>query len=218
MKKVAVIHTSLAVYENMDKQLRQTISDVEIHNIIDEQMLNDVIRSGGVTPEIMHRMSMYVNAAVDMGADVILNACSSVGGAFDVARQQVSVPTLRIDEPMAEQAVLSGKRIAVYGTVATTLKPSVQLILDMAKRMDKDVEVNPYLIDGAFQVLAVEKNPEKHNRMVLDKILQTHAEYDVLVLAQASMAVLIPQIGDLGKPVLYSMASGVEGVRKMLEQ
>lgn len=135
MKKVAVIHTSLAVYENMDKQLRQTIPDVEIHNIIDEQMLNDVIRSGGVTPEIMHRMSMYVNAAVDMGADVILNACSSVGEAFDVARQHVSVPTLRIDEPMAEHAVLSGKRIAVYGTVATTLKPSVQLNLDMAKRI-----------------------------------------------------------------------------------
>ena len=82
--------------------------------------------------------------------------------------------------------------------------------------MGKPVTVETYLIDGAFQILTVEKDPEAHNRMVLDKIIETHAVHDVIVLAQASMAVLIPQLGDLDKPVLYSLVSGIEGVRQVL--
>lgn len=216
MKKVAVIHTSLAINQSVDRQLRQAIPDVEIHNIIDEQMLNDVIRNGGITPEIVRRMCMYVSIASDMGVDIILNACSSVGDAFDLARQQTRTPTQRIDEPMAEQAVMAGSRIAVYGTVATTLEPSARLIRRTAERMGKPVTVETYLIDGAFQILTVEKDPEAHNCMVLDKIIETHAVHDVIVLAQASMAVLIPQLGDLDKPVLYSLVSGIEGVRQVL--
>ena len=56
MKKVAVIHTSLAIHRSVDDALRMQIPDVEIHNIIDEQMLNDVVKHNGVTPDIIARM------------------------------------------------------------------------------------------------------------------------------------------------------------------
>lgn len=216
MKKIAVIHTSLAIRERVDHELKGQISDVEIHNIIDEHMLQDVIDSGGINPTIVQRMCLYVNAAQSMGVDIILNACSSVGEAFDVARQQASIPTVRIDEPMAEQAVALGTNIAVYGTVMTTLAPSCELIKRTAEQLHRAAKVTPYLIDGAFKVLAEEKNPEKHNQMVLEKVYATHDAHDVIVLAQASMAILVPEMQGLEKPVLFNLESGIERIRSML--
>ena len=191
MKKIAVIHTSLAIRDGVDAELRNTMPDCCIYNIIDERMLQDVVDHSGVYPAIFHRMSLYVSAAEAMGVDAILNACSSVGEAFDMARKTTAIPTFRIDEPMAQLAVNSGKRIAVYGTVATTLKPSSALIRRLASEQGKEVTVDSILIDGAFDVLAKEKNPEKHNNMVMERIKATHQNYDVIVLAQASMTILV---------------------------
>lgn len=213
-KKIAVIHTSLAVLEPIDRQIREEFPDADIHNIIDQRILQDVIDNGGINTSVVKRMCLYIQAAEAMGADVVLNACSSVGEAFDVACRLVDIPAMKIDDPMARLAVEQGTSIGVYGTVPTTLAPSCRLIERTAKEVGKEVQVVPHLVEGAFQVLAEEKDPEKHNEMVLKEIHATHAAHDVLVLAQASMAVVIPALGDLGKPVLYSLKTGV----KQLEQ
>ena len=39
----------------------------------------------------------------------------------------------------------------------------------------------------------------------------------MLVLAQASMAVLIPHLQDVEQPVLYSLVSGVKRLKELLE-
>lgn len=217
MKRVSVIHTSLAILNSVDRELKRRIPDVEIHNIIDEHLLRDVVEHGGVYPAVVKRMCLYVDAAESMGANVILNACSSVGAAFDIARRQTSIPTVRIDEPMAEQAVALGSDIAVYGTVITTLTPSCDIITRFAKLTGKEVRVTPYLVEGAFEALSQEKNPQKHNEMVLKRIAETHAAHNVIVLAQASMAILIPELKGIGKPILFSLESGVERVKRELE-
>ncbi len=215
-KKIAVIHTSLAIRDSINQQIRKEIPDADIHNIIDERILQDVIDNRGINVSVIKRLCLYVQAAEAMGADAILNACSSVGEAFDIARTLVTIPALKIDEPMAELAVEQGQKIAVYGTVATTLAPSGRLIEATARRMKKEVKIVPYLIEGAFQVLSEEKNPQKHNEMVLSKIMETEKDYDVIVLAQASMAILIPHLKQLGKPVLFSLESGVKRLGQVL--
>ena len=51
--------------------------------------------------------------APQQGADVILSACSSIGGLVVAAQGEVAVPVVRIDGAMAEQAVEMGTVIAV---------------------------------------------------------------------------------------------------------
>lgn len=214
-KKIAVIHTSLAVREKIDNEIKRQIPDADIHNIIDEKILSEVMERGGVDSDITKRMTLYVQAADSMGADIILNACSSVSEAFELASKLTDIPCLKIDQAMAEQAVESGSSIAVYGTVATTLNPSARLIQNVAHDKGKEVTVTPYLINGAFEILQ-EQGPQKHNEMVLAEIRRTHEKHDVIVLAQASMAVLIPEMGNMKKPVLYSVRSGIERLKMML--
>ena len=106
---------------------------------------------------------------------------------------------------MARFAVEKGEKIAVYGTVKTTLEPSARLISRIAEAEKKKVVVDSYLASDAFEALTVEKNQEKHNQILESLIRDTGNQYDVLVLAQASMSVLIPCLADITKPILSSM-------------
>jgi len=72
------------------------------------------------------------------------------------------------------------------------------------------------LVDGALDVLIREKNREKHNALVLEIVKKAEAECDVIVLAQGSMTVLLPELKDIKKPVLTSPRRGVEKARSIL--
>lgn len=216
-RKVAVIHTTLVTCQGIDSRLKRLIPDAEIMNIVDDSLLNDVKKAGGLTKEVTKRLMSYAFAAEDWGAELILNACSSIGEGVNLIRPFLEIPYLKIDEPMARIAVEDGSRIAVYGTVATTLEPSARLIRQTAFGLKKDVAVDTFLAKEAFEALTVEKNQEKHNQILEKLIRETEEDYDVLVLAQASMSVLLPHLIDIRKPILSSMDSGVQAVKTALD-
>lgn len=216
--KIAVIHTTAVTYDSINSRLKALIPNADIMNIVDDSLLGDVKKEGGLTKEVMRRLMIYALEAQDWGAGIILNACSSVGEGVDVIRPLLHVPYMKIDEPMAGEAVAQGRRIAVYGTVKTTLEPSARLIQRTAEAAGKEVTVDSYLAKEAFDALTVEKDQEKHNRILEELVRKTEPDYDVLVLAQASMAVLLPCLSYIQKPILSSMDSGVEAVKAAVER
>lgn len=216
-RKVAVIHTTVVTCDGINSRLKALVPDAEVMNIVDDSLLNDVKKEGMLTKEVTRRLLTYALEAQDWGAELILNACSSVGEGVDVIRLLLKIPYLKIDEPMARIAVEKGEKIAVYGTVKTTLEPSARLISHIAEAEKKKVVVDSYLASDAFEALTVEKNQEKHNQILETLIRDTGKQYDVLVLAQASMSVLIPCLADITKPILSSMDSGVEAAAKALK-
>lgn len=216
-RKVAVIHTTVVTCDGINSRLKALVPDAEVMNIVDDSLLNDVKKEGMLTKEVTRRLLTYALEAQDWGAELILNACSSVGEGVDVIRPLLKIPCLKIDEPMARFAVEKGEKIAVYGTVKTTLEPSARLINRIAEAEKKKVVVDSYLASDAFEALTVEKNQEKHNQILESLIRDTGSQYDVLVLAQASMSVLIPCLADITKPILSSMDSGVEAAAKALK-
>ncbi|RGO82213.1 Asp/Glu/hydantoin racemase [Enterocloster bolteae] len=216
-RKVAVIHTTVVTCDGINSRLKALVPDAEVMNIVDDSLLNDVKKEGMLTKEVTRRLLTYALEAQDWGAELILNACSSVGEGVDVIRLLLKIPYLKIDEPMARSAVEKGEKIAVYGTVKTTLEPSARLISHIAEAEKKKVVVDSYLASDAFEALTVEKNQEKHNQILEALIRDTGKQYDVLVLAQASMSVLIPCLADITKPILSSMDSGVEAAAKALK-
>jgi Asp/Glu/hydantoin racemase len=148
--------------------------------------------------------------------DLILNQCSSVGEAVDVAREMINIPYLKVDEPMAEEAVRIGGKIAVIATVASTLGPSVRLIEKTAKDAGVTLEIKECLVEGAFDILYYQGDKETHNRMTVERIRKEAKTADAIVLAQGSMICLLPQIEDLKVPVLTSPYSGDVRVRDVL--
>jgi len=215
-RQVTIVYTSRVTVPGTLELADEILKDYRVVNIIDDSLLDDVLAAGELTRDVTRRMVQYCLAAEDGGADVILSQCSSVGEAVDVARTMVRVPIVKIDEPMAEEAVRLGPRVAVAATLPTTLDPTCRLIERTAAAMGKQVSISRVLAEGAFDKLRA-GDTATHNRMVMAKLDEVRQQVDVIVLAQGSMAVLVPELQDWGKPVLTSPRLGIERVKQVLE-
>lgn len=214
---VGIIHTSFVSVEDLKALFAEIVPGVGLVNIVDDSLLRDVMAAGCVTPAITRRMCGYAANLEALGVDLILSQCSSVGEAAEIAGRQVSVPVLRIDRPMADEAVRLGTRIAVVATVASTVGPSVRVVKTAALEAGRRVEVREHLVDGALKILLEKKDRELHNRLVLEAVRAAEKTSDVIVLAQGSMVVLLPLLADVAVPVLTSPRLAVQRVRGMLE-
>ena len=214
--QVTILYTNQVAVQGTLALTDELLPDARIVNIIDDSLLADVLAAGGLTRKVTRRLCQYALAAEDGGADVILNQCSSVGEAIEVARKLVRVPIVRIDEPMAEEAVVAGPRVAVAATLPTTLDPTCRLIEGTATRLGRKVSITRLLADGAYDLLAT-GDAAGHNAMVMERILVAKEKADVVVLAQGSMAVLLPELADLGVPVLTSPRLGVMRVKEIID-
>lgn len=215
-KRVAVIHTFLYSVEDIKALFKEIIPEVEMINIIDDSLLQEVLAVGHPTPAVIRRMSQYALQAEAMGADLILNQCSSVSEVVDIVKKMISIPYLKIDEPMAEEAVKLGNNIGVVATAHSTLAPTVRLVENTARRLNKQVTVNHCFAEGAYNALLKEGNREKHNKIVLNTIREAAEKNDVVVLAQGSMYPLLPLTKDMKAPILASLRTGIEQIKKVL--
>lgn len=215
--KVVMIHTSPVSLNELKALCSEIIPEAELVNIIDDSLLDEVKKNRGLTPAIISRMCTYVQIANGLEPDLIFNQCSSVGEAFDIAKNCTARKTLKVDEAMAEKAVELGHTIGVIATVASTMLPSCNLVKTKAKEAGKTITVNEYLVDGALDILMKEKNVEKHNQLVLAQIEKAAEENDVVVLAQGSMTSMLPYLDQIKKPVLTSPRLAIERVKQMLK-
>lgn len=213
---LSVLHTGPVTVEPLGRLLREAIPGVRIINMVDDSLLRDVMTAGKLTQAVTRRTCQYMMIAEDMGADVILNACSSVGEVVDIARNLVGIPLIRIDEAMAEKAVENAQTIGVVATVKTTLDPTVRLIERKASERGRKVVTRVALCSGAFEAL-LSGNGEKHDELLSACVSDISKIVDMVVLAQASMARLAPKLENrVEVPVLSSPGSGVEHVKRVM--
>lgn len=216
-KTVAIIHTGPVTVKPLNDLAPELLPGVRIINIMDDSLLKDVLAAGHLTPEVTQRMAQYYIIAAQMGADLILNACSSVGEAADVARHLVPVPVVKVDQAMAEEAVRRAQTaVGVAATLPTTLDPTARLIERTAQQMGKAVAVRRLLCPGAWDALMA-GDGERHDAIVAQSLLDLAREVEVIVLAQVSMGRVAAGLGDqLTVPVLTSPRLGMERVRDVL--
>jgi len=94
------------------------------------------------------RVVQHVFASADAGADLVMVTCHR-RRAVETAATLVNVPVLRVDLPMAEKAVQTGKRIGVIATVRATMEPTADLI-SAARKSRKNNRAQARLCEGAF--------------------------------------------------------------------
>ena len=215
--RVGVVHTFLYSVEDIKAQFQRYLPDVEMVNIIDDSLLNEALANKGLTPAMIQRICGYYRNLEDMGCICALNQCSSVGEASDVAAKLVKMPIVKIDAPMAEEAVRLGSRIAVIATAISTVEPSCRLVEQKAREAGKRVKVSRCYVEGAYDCLLKNRDQLRHNEMVIAKVKEAALHHDVVVLAQGSMYHLIPLIGHIAVPVLTSLETGVVQIRKILK-
>jgi aspartate/glutamate racemase len=203
---VAFLHTVLTLPAAFNELADELIPGVERFHIVDESLLTNTRKACALTPATRSRVQRYLDSAVEAGADLVVVTCSSIGPAVD----ESSVRALRIDEPMADEAVRIGKRVGVLATLATTLEPTAALIARKG-----DVTVVSRVCEGAFDALQAGER-DRHDELVRAGLRELAQEVDVVVLAQASMARVTAEV-DSPIPILASPRLGMQRVAEIVQ-
>lgn len=216
MKKLYAIYTVNnfmdMIYRPFAQGLEKRHDDVKVYNIMDDSLLADTRTYGGMTPKIASRMLNYAKAAEESGADAVIVTCTSVNAATKMIRPLLSIPIINIEEPVAEQAVETGKRIGVIGTIPTSPEAIGRVIREKAAEKNKEIEIINRVADGAFDAYC-DGDMEKHDEMVRKALYDLAKEVDVVVFAQISMSMVkhdpvdvpVCKIGDSGFERIYSL-------------
>jgi len=186
-RKLGLIHTSATLVPVFAQLCNEKLPNVEVFNIVDDSLVKGIREAGSLTATMARRVAGYLESAELAGADYILVTCSSIGPAVEAGEKLMGVPVLRVDQPMADQAVATGKKIGVIATLPTTLEPTADLILRRAAIAGKKIELIPKLCAGAFEAL-MNGDAAAHDAKVATALKELSQSVDVIVLAQASMA------------------------------
>jgi aspartate/glutamate racemase len=218
MPTLAIIHTTPATVESLKALAAEILPGYEIINLVDDSILPQLARNGGDLSQVEGRLLQYAQIASDTGADVILEACSSVGEVVSKMAQTVSIPVVRIDDAMAEAAMQRGQKIGVAATLPTTLNPTKRLLEAKAQAAGKSIVIQTALAESAYRNLMA-GDRDGHDADLVTLLVKLAEDVDVVVLAQASMARVIPMLPpELQDKILTSPRLGMERVKAALSQ
>lgn len=217
MIRVFAVHTALAMVEPVTELFKKHLPDIKLNHIVDDSLIQEVIANNSVTPAVAKRLINCFHMAVDAKADIIFNTCSSIGEIAQMARKMIPIPLLKIDDPMAIQAVDSAQKIGVLATLPSTLAPTASLLENLASESNNQVDIIEGLAEGAFQAV-MSGDRETHDNLILKASEKIADKVDLIVLAQGSMARMEEKLAEVtGKKVLSSPESGVIGVKEYIQ-
>lgn len=201
-----LFHTASSNVEIFDALLRQMAPDIPARHVVDEAILCDVRDAGTVTPAVSARVRSGLTPLLHHSA-LVLCTCSTIGA----LAEQISRRVMRVDRPMAERAVSLGRRIGVAATLQSTLAPTQALLHEVAQQAGQPIETIELFIPSAWPFMA-RGDQVGYAREIAAHLAAACARdrFDVIVLAQASMAVAEPLCAELPCPVLSSPRLGVE--------
>ena len=186
-------------------------------NFMDDSILPELVVNGGRLSEVEERWLSYVRFAHQAEANLVLSACSSVGELVEKAGRLVPIPVLRIDEAMCDEAVRRACTIGVAATLPITLDPTLRLIQRKAGAAGKPVKIRSALASSAYQKLMA-GDKAGHDAELLAVLQELAGEVELIVLAQASMAQVLPGLSPADQArFLSNPRSGMERVKQVME-
>ena len=213
-RKVAFIHTSPAAIGPLMQFYSESAPELEITNLLDDGILR-LLASQSYEVAQQRFMEMLKAGRETYAAELAMITCSAVPKTIIARlRDAFDIPILKIDHPMARQAVQSGKRIGVAVTFPPTLEPTCKLLFETAAEAGTTIDIIQEVAPEAYQALLAGDH-QKHDDLLLAAIERLDQQnVAAIVLAQVSMARILPQLdGRASVPVLSSLHTSLDAIR-----
>ncbi len=183
---LAFLHTSRVHVETFSRLVRDADDVIPVRHEVQESLLADALAAGAITDGIRSATATVVQALANEGARVIVCTCSTLGGVAEAVRVPDCL-VMRIDRPMAEQAVASGRRILVVAALRSTFQPTGALLNQIASDAGRSIDVVEVLCERAWRLFERGDHPGYAGE-IARTIEATALPGDLVLLAQASMA------------------------------
>ena len=159
--------------------------DLQVQYIVDESLLEDA-RNHGLTAELQQRIEQLITP-ISHDSKVLVCTCSTIGGLVERQHPVNGCHLQRIDRAMADYSIANARHILVLAALASTLGPTEQLLQQSAAALGKTADIDYQLIDGAWDCF-VAGDRQAYEQLIRDAITRQQYDYDLILLAQASMA------------------------------
>ena len=204
---VGFLHTADVHVATFDALVAAHDPGARARHAVVPDLLADARRVATDTADLARRTLAALTGLVDQGADVVVCTCSTLGPLVERLADRVRVPVLRVDRPVAREAVACGPVVGVVAALASTVGPTRDLLDDEASRSGGR-EVVAVVVPGAWDAFEA-GDTDGYERRVEAAARGLAPGVDVVVLAQASMAGAADRLRDLGVPVLTSPGPAV---------
>jgi hypothetical protein len=201
------LHTAEVNVSTFEQLTLELAPGTATTHIADAELLDRARSNGLDDSKLAATLHARLRRFVEPG-DLVVCTCSTIGGLVESIGSDLGVATMRIDRPMAAEAVSRGRRIVVVAAIESTVEPTCALLHEEAARAGHDIELMVSLCDDAWA--RFEANDHRGYAMAIaDHVRAIGRGVDVIVLAQGSMSGAAALLGDLDIPVLSSPRMGV---------
>ncbi|WP_337061090.1 aspartate/glutamate racemase family protein [Kineococcus sp. G2] len=217
MATVGFLHTAHAhvrTFRDLLHQRDETVADL---HLVDTGLLAAARERGAAS--VRAPLADRLRRLVAEGAELVLATCSETGPEAERVGAEAGVRVLRVDRPMAEAAVLAGRRIALVSSLdeaAATLRPLLRECAVANGREVDLVEVRCPDAWSSFESGDLVTYSASVAETVRRAVRAVRPPVDVVVLAQASMVGAAPLLRELDLPVLTSPRLAVEAAVEMV--
>jgi hypothetical protein len=215
MPTIGFLHTADVHVATFDRLVAERAPEATTVHEVRADLLDAARRRGLADASIGTGVAHSIEALERGGADVIICTCSTISGLAERARTPHRPAVLRIDRPMAAGAVREGRRIAVVAAVESTVEPTMSLLREEAVSAGAEVAVDSLPCFGAWPMFEG-GDLDGYHRFIAAHVDGIDASYDIVVLAQATMApaaALVAEPTRVRSSPVTAVATALERVR-----
>ncbi len=213
--RIVLIHAVRVAMEPIESAFSRAWPEAELVNILEDSLSPDLEAAGISTLAMTKRIVTLAQYGSDIGATAILFTCSAFGEAIDAAKTALSIPVLKPNEAMFEEALGLGAKIGLLATFGPSVPSMEKEFFDMAAKRGVTVDLNAVLVDDAMRALKA-GDSETHNRLLAEAAPRL-SECEAVMLAHFSTACALPSVSQvLGCNVLTSPDSAVAKLKSII--
>jgi hypothetical protein len=201
------LHTAEVNVSTFERLTLQLAPGTATTHIVDTDLLDRARSSGLDDPQLAATLDARLRRFVEPG-DLVVCTCSTIGGLVESIGSDRGMATMRVDRPMAAEAVSRGRRIAVVAAIESTVEPTCTLLREEAVRAARDIELVVSMCGDAWARFEAADH-HGYAMAIADHVRTIAAGVDVIVLAQGSMSGAAELLSDHVVPVLSSPRLGV---------
>ena len=183
---IALIHATYAAVPPVEQAFALDWPQATTVSLLAEDLTHDLAQAGTQTVKIRDRIGQLAMFASMANVDGILYTCSAFAKSIDSVRENSSIPILKPNEAMFEEALELGGRTGMLVTFEAAIPSMTNEYAQMAQNRGQENTLEAHFVPGAFEALSAGKADE-HN-MLLAQAAEKFSYFDVLMLAQFSMS------------------------------
>lgn len=187
LMKIGVISVTLNATNPITKFIKENYNKIEFLNYLDSGLIEIVNKEGKVTNSSMDRMKNIIRNSIEDKVDGIYLTCTVFSPYVKSLSESMNIPIVSADRAMITNAFEYNRKTAVLYTFPSTITSTSNLISSVELEKNKIFNHEMIFVEGAFE--AIQKgNLIKHDELIMDTIKNIEGRFELVVLAQISMA------------------------------